>query len=92
MLQFLLAIPAIVLYGCVILVVFAFGMAIWLHVQTRRVGSQVRLFTAALSAGSELHATQVHDGLTLPQLDQIRDRCESLDPTPRGWWSVFGDG
>jgi hypothetical protein len=52
MLQFLLAIPEIVLYGCVILIAVAIVMSIALLRQIRRVGSQVGVLTNALNSVS----------------------------------------
>jgi hypothetical protein len=87
MLQFLLAIPQIVLYGCVVLIVAAIVMSIALLRQTQRVGSQVGVLTDALNSGTGSQV-QRRDGLPLAALDEVRSRCEKLDEVPRGWWAA----
>jgi len=87
MLQFLLAIPHIVLYGCAILIAIALAMADALSRQTRRVGSQARTLTGALETARTGAPSQRRDGLPLAALDEIRSRCENLQEAPRGWWA-----
>src|ERR1035441_1463901 len=89
MIQFLLAIPGIVLYGCVVLVVVAIAMGAALRIQTRRVGSQIGVLTDALNSDSSSSPMQRRDGLALATLDEVRSRCEKLDEVPRGWWGAI---
>src|ERR1700690_3938327 len=88
MLHFLLALPQVVLYGCVVLIVAAIAMSVALLRQTRRVGSQVGVLTDALNSGREDKQLQRRDGLPLAALDEVRSRCEKLDEVPRGWWTA----
>src|ERR1700736_1699713 len=89
MMQFLLGIPQIVLYGCVILIAVAIAMSIWLFLQTRRIGSQVRRLTNALKAISAADKSQRRDGLSLAKLDEFRIRCEKLQDAPGEWWRAI---
>src|SRR4051794_10591987 len=88
MLHFLLAIPAVVLYGCVILIAVAVAMTIALLAQIRRVGSHIGVLTDALRAEVKGSQSQRRDGLSLAALDEMRSRCERLDEVPRGWWTA----
>ena len=89
MIQFLLAIPAIVLYGCGILVAIAIAMTIALYWQTLRIGSQIRVLTNTLrKLGAEATARR-REGISLAALDEIRSRCEKLGTPPRVWWAVI---
>jgi ABC-type transporter Mla subunit MlaD len=88
MIQFLLAIPEIVLYGCVILIAVAIAISIELLRQIRRVGSQVGVLTDALNSVSNDSQRQRRDGLSLAALDEVRSRCEKLDEVPRAWWTA----
>ncbi len=88
MIQFLLAIPQIVFYGCVALIVVFGAMGIELLRQVWRVGSQVGVLTDALNAVSNSSQMQRRDGLPLASLDEVRSRCERLDEVPRGWWTA----
>jgi ABC-type transporter Mla subunit MlaD len=89
MLQFLLAIPPIVLYGCVILIVAAVAMGVELLRQIRRVGSQFGDLTNAIEIISKGNPVQSRNGLSLGTLDEIRSRCENLPNTPRRWWRII---
>jgi hypothetical protein len=89
MIQFLLAIPQVVLYGCVVLLVVFCAVSIALFRQIRRVGSQVEVLTGALSSIDPRSQVQRRDGLTLASLDEIRSRCEKLQVVPRGWWTAI---
>jgi hypothetical protein len=86
MLQFLLAIPAIVLYGCAILVAIATGVTIALSQQIRRAGSYVDVLTNLLKAFGANSPSALHAGLSLAALDDIRGLCDKLAEAPRGWW------
>ncbi len=88
MLNFLLALPKPVLYGCLILIVVALAMSIELFRQIRRVGFRIRVLTNAIEAVTKGNPSQNRDGLPLATLDQIRGRCETLDEMPRGWWTA----
>ena len=88
MLQFLFALPKVVLYGCGILIAVATVMTIELLRQTRRVGSHVKALTDALDSGSIGSQSQRRDGLSLVALDEVRSRCEKLDEIPRAWWTA----
>jgi hypothetical protein len=88
MLQFLSAIPEIVLYGCVILIAAAVAVGIALFAQIRRVGSHIEVLTNALSSESDGSQSQRRDGLPLAKLDEVRSRCDGLDEVPRGWWTA----
>ena len=57
MLNFLLAIPGIVLYGCGVLVAVAIGMAIMLPWRVRRVESHLTALTQAISRFGDDAAT-----------------------------------
>src|ERR1700730_16848115 len=88
MLQFLLAIPEIVLYGCGVIVVVAFAMGVALCWLTWRVGSRVRVLTTTLKTFAR-DAISTRDGLPLAALDEIRRACQKLGDAPRGWWTVI---
>ena|ERR1035438_773094 len=92
MLQFLLAIPDVVLYGCVLLVVIFMGMVAWLFLRIWRVGSQVRVLTNAITSGNKVSQLQRREGLSLAALEEIRSRCENLGEPPREWWTVLDAG
>ena len=87
MLQFLLAIPGVVLYGCAILIAVTIAMSIALFRQIRRVGSQAKALTGAFESVGKSAPLQRRDGLPLAALDEIRSRCENLHQAPRGWWT-----
>jgi ABC-type transporter Mla subunit MlaD len=89
MIQFLLAIPAIVLYGCGILLIIAIAITIALYWQTMRVGSQVRMLTRALETFAQNTSSEHRNGLPLATLDEIRSQCEKLSVVPRGWWNAI---
>ena len=63
MLQFLLAIPDIVLYGCVCLVVIFIVMVAWLFLRVWRVGSQIRVLTNSIANGNKLDQSRRREGL-----------------------------
>ena len=87
--QFLLGIPGIVLYGCGALIAVAFAMSIALFWKTRRVGSNVRALASALRAFGNGVSSRRHDGLPLAALGKIRSQCEQLDDAPRAWWNAI---
>jgi ABC-type transporter Mla subunit MlaD len=89
MLQFLLAIPEIVLYGCGVLIAVAFAMSVALFWKTWRVGLHMRALTSALRAFGDVVSSQRHDGLSLAALDEIRSQCEKLGDAPREWWKAI---
>src|SRR4051794_33682901 len=86
MVQFLSAIPEVVLYGCVLLIVFAFAATITLIRQVRRIGSKVAILTSTIEATSTGTVSRQRNGLALATLDDLRSRCEGLGEIPRGWW------
>ncbi len=88
MIQFLFAIPQIVLYGCVALLLAFGAMGIALFRQIRHIGSQIGILTDALRSVSSSNQSQRRDGLPLEVLDGVRSRCERLDEVPRGWWAA----
>jgi len=87
--QFLLGIPGIVLYGCGALIAVAFAMSIALFWKTRRVGSNVRALASALRAFGNGVSSRRHDGLPRAALGKIRSQCEQLDDAPRAWWNAI---
>src|SRR5690349_294402 len=89
MLQFVMAIPELVLYGCGILVVLAVMMSIALFWRTRRVGSSVDALSTALKAFGAGTAWRRGDGLTLAELERIRGQCEKLGDVPGQWWKAL---
>ena len=89
MIQFLLAIPAIVLYGCGVLIAIAFAMSIALFWKTRRIGSHVTALTNALRAFGTGGSWRRQDGLPLAALEEIRSKCEKLDQAPHEWWKAI---
>ena len=89
MIQFLLAIPEIVLYCCYILVAVTFGMGIWLWLQTRKVRLQVDIFTSTVRTATACDGSQRRDGLPLRNLDELRIECEKLEGAPGEWWQVI---
>lgn len=89
MIQFLLSIPDLVLYGCGVLIVVAVAMAIGLWKQDRQVGSKIGSLTSALKTFSDKGSMSRRDGLRLAALDELRSGCEKLDETPRGWWTAI---
>ncbi len=89
MLNFLLAIPQIVLYGCGFLVAIAIAMTIALAWRVRRVGSRLSSLTNTLKAIGEGAASKQRGGLSLATLDEIRSRCEALDEGSRSLWTAI---
>lgn len=89
MLQFLIAIPEIVLYGCGILIAAAFAMSLALFWKTRRVQSHVNALAHALRTFGEGISSRRHDGLPLAALDEIRAKCGKLGEAPREWWRTI---
>jgi len=89
MIQFLLAIPEIVLYGCGILIAIALAITIALLWQTWRVKSQIQVLAKALKEFNSDSPSRRRDGIALARLDEIRSRCEKLGPIPRAWWTVI---
>ena len=87
MLQFLLAISEIVLYGCAVLIVVSIAMAIWLYIQALKVRTQVNRFSSSLKAARGADKSHRRDGLALAQIDEFRLRCESLRGAPAEWWN-----
>ena len=88
MIQFLLGIPEIVLYGCGILFATAIAVSITLYWQARRIGSEVQSLTDVLKAFSA-DGTLRRDGVSLAGLDEIRSRCEKLGGPPQVWWATI---
>lgn len=86
--DFLSAIPQLVLYGCVGLIVFSVAMFIWLIVQARAVMASMKALRTALST-HEAGTTARRNGLTLEQLDNVRMVCGSLEDEPRNWWEIL---
>jgi Mg2+ and Co2+ transporter CorA len=89
MLPFLLAIPQIVLYGCVVLIAAAVVMGIVLLWKTWRLGSRLDRLTGALGEFAAGDSSRRSEGLPLVALDKIRARCEQLDEVPREWWRAI---
>ena len=89
MLHFLLTIPEIVLYGCVVLIAIAITMSVWMLSRTWRVGSQIGTLTGAFEITAKGNKSPRRDGLPLAEIDEIRNRCEKLDEVPRGWWMAI---
>jgi hypothetical protein len=89
MLNFLLAIPEIVLYGCGVLVAVAIGMAIMLTWRIRRAESYLTSLTQAMTGFGEDALAKRRTGLTLATLDELRGRCEKLDEISLAWWTAI---
>jgi hypothetical protein len=89
MLHFLLTIPDLVLYGCVVLIAVAIMMNAWMASRTWRVRSQIGTLAATLETTTGADKSRKRDGLSLAEIDEIRDRCEKLDEVPRGWWMAI---
>ena len=88
MIQFILAIPGTVLYGCIGLIVFALAVSIVLVWQTWFAGSQISALANAIQAATKGNPALNRDGPPLGTLELIRGRCERLKGLPRGWWNV----
>lgn len=89
MIQFILSVPPIVLYGCGVLIGLAVVVGIALYWQTRRVRSQLRLMTRTLNAFGADSASRSRQGLSLAGIGEIQSQCEKLSDAPRGWWTVI---
>jgi len=89
MLNFLLAIPQVVLYGCGFLIAIAIAMTVALSWRIRKVGSRLSPLTNTLKAFAEDAASKRRNGLSLATFDEIRSRCEAFDETSRSLWSVI---
>ena len=89
MIQFILAIPGTVLYGCIGLIVFALAVSIVLVWQTWFAGSQISALANAIQAATKGNPALNRDGPPLGTLELIRSRCERLKGLPRGWWNVI---
>jgi hypothetical protein len=89
MLNFLLAIPHFVLYGCGLLIAVAIVMAIALSWRARRARSQVTVLANALKTFGEDTPLKRRNGLSLATLDEIRSRCEALDQIPAAMWTAI---
>jgi ABC-type transporter Mla subunit MlaD len=88
-LEFLEAIPKLVLYGCAALIMAAFGMTIALVWKKRRMALQVESLTRTLNGFSAEGGPLRNQGLPLAAVEKIRFQCESLEETPRGWWRTI---
>jgi len=87
--RFLLGIPAVVLYGCGVLIAVALVMSIALFWKTRKVGAHVRALTNALIPFGDGKSPERRDGLKLLTLDEIRNQCEKLHEFPGAWWKTI---
>src|ERR1700722_10721649 len=88
-LQFLEAIPKLVLYGCAALIMVAVGMTIALIWKQRRLALQVEGLTRTLNGFSAEGSALRNHGLPLAAIDKIGIQCEGLDEMPRGWWKTI---
>ncbi len=88
MLNFLLAIPQFVLYGCGILISITFVMFIGLLWRAGRARSQIKVLADVLKTFGGDTFSRRRDGLSLATLDEIRSRCEALDPIPAAWIAI----
>ena len=89
MIHFLLAIPQIVLYGCVALIIAAAWALASLVLQKRRASSQTKSLADALRSVQKPGELQLRQGLSLASIEDLRARCERLDQAPREWWSTI---
>jgi ABC-type transporter Mla subunit MlaD len=87
--HFLLAVPAVVLYGCVTLIAAAFVMSVALFWQTWRVKARLRKLTKLFAEFGEAPVAQKRNGLSLAALEKIRSKCEKLEKVPGGWWKAI---
>src|SRR6185437_9832064 len=86
MIPFLAAIPGLILWGCLALVVATIVMSFLLTQQVFKVRSQIGRLAANLRSRDGLDRTERHHGLPLQKLEELRARCNELDTTPREWW------
>ncbi len=86
MITFLFAIPQLLLYGCLALMVATIAMAFLLTRQVLNVRSQIGKLATSLRSGGELDRSERHHGLPLQKLDELRARCGELNTTTRQWW------
>ena len=86
MIQFLLSIPELILYGCAILIAATFAVGILLYFQTHRVQKQLKRLTGVLRGVVVTDKSERRNGLSLGKLDSIRVKCESLEGAPGDWW------
>lgn len=87
--DFLVKIPEIVLYGCAILAAVAFAMFVWLFWKGRQIGVQINTLTKALRAFDAGNSSSRVIGIPLETVDKIRSVCETLPDKPREWWTTL---
>jgi len=83
---FILAIPPLILWGCIVLLVTTAVIAFLLAQQVGQVCSQIGRLAESLHSDGALDRSERHHGLPLPKLDELRVRCSELHTTPRQWW------
>ena len=86
MIEFLYKIPDVVLYGCGVLITITAVITSIMWWKIRGIGTQLSLFSAALSRGGG--APQGRQGISLSVLDGLRAQCEKLTGVPRDWWTL----
>jgi ABC-type transporter Mla subunit MlaD len=84
--EFLNAIPDLVKYGCVALIVAAIVVSYALRLQTRRVGAQIGALKRALQEFTKADRSKLRVGLSLAQFEDIRVRCDRLEAVSLEWW------
>ena len=87
--DFLVKIPEIVLYGCAILVAVTFAMFVWLFWKGRQLEAQVDALTNTLKKFATGDFSGRSIGVSLETVENIRSVCETLPDKPREWWKVI---
>lgn len=86
--QFLLAIPEIVLVGCVAIAIAFLAMWLYLKFQISRVEAPMKALEKALGTSSDAPSER-RNGLTLERLDGLRSRCQNIPEPSKKWWQVL---
>lgn len=86
MLPFVAAIPQLILWGCVVLVIATIVTVLWLKIQSARVHSRIVRLTAVFQGLGESNREERHAGLSLAKIDELRTKCSHLDRRPAEWW------
>lgn len=89
MLQFLLTVPSLVLYGCGVLIAVSLGAAAHLEWQVRRIGKRLDLFGSTFPIKSSHDAASDRDGLPLVVIEELRNKCGKIEAACAAWWRTL---
>ena len=83
---FFQSVPLLILGGCLFISAATALAVFWLMLQSAKVRSQINKLARAFNLDNEAsHATR-RDGLPLSTLDEIRNKCSTLDRPAADWW------